>query len=55
MILDRPESVGAFNALFVWMRGVGTNALAEAAQFICVGCIPCGFVFGVTAQLLVFQ
>jgi len=54
MILDRLEGVGAFNALCVWMRGVPTNALAETAQFICIVRISCGFVFRVTAQLLVF-
>ena len=55
MVVDGAEDVSALDVLFSGVGGVGAYALAEATKFICRGCIPCGFVFGVTAPLLVFQ
>ena len=49
------ECVGAFNALHRRIVGIGTNALAEAAELIAVRCAPGGAKARVAAQYTVFE
>ena len=48
------EGVSSVNLFFRWLGWIMANALAEAAQFIGVGCIPGLFVGGVCSELPVF-
>jgi hypothetical protein len=52
---DRPHSVGACNSLLLRFCGVLATTLAESEDFICVGCVPSGFVFGMSSELAVFK
>lgn len=52
---DRFHCIGAGNTLHVWHCWMFADALAEASNFIGVGGVPSIFVFGVTAELAVFQ
>ena len=35
--------------------GVGADALAEASEFICIGCVPHGLVCRMVVQLAMFE
>ena len=52
---DGAEGVSAFNALLAWRRRVLSNALAQMAQFMSVGCVLHVLVLWVASQLSVFQ
>ncbi len=49
------EGVGAIYPLFIGEHWVYTDYLAEAAQIVCIGCIPDFFVAWVFAQLAMLE
>ena len=55
MKVDGAEGVGSLDALFGGVSGVGANALTKTSKFIGVGCVPHGFVRGVSAKLAIFH
>ena len=55
VVADRFEGIGAVNSFFGGMGRVGSNALAEAAEFVCVGFVPGFFVGRVSSQLFMLQ
>ena len=55
MVADRFEGIGAVDSFFGGIGRVGSNALAEAAEFVCVGFIPGFFVGRVSSQLSMLQ
>ena len=53
--MDRFEGVGAFNSFDDGVGRVGSNTLAEAAEFVRVGFVPDFFVGRVSSQLSMLQ
>ena len=54
LILDDLEDIGNFDKL-ASLGGVGSDTLAEAAEFIGVGAVPDVFVGGMLAELAMLQ
>jgi hypothetical protein len=53
-VIDEKECVSARNSLTGW--GIAdTNSLAEAAELVSIGCVPCGFVARVSTQLAMLE
>ncbi len=52
---DGVEGIRAFDALLAWARGMLTNTLAEAAEFIGIRRVPHDLVFWMAAELAVFK
>ena len=52
---DRAEGVSAFNTLLFWHHRVLSNALAQEAQFVSIGCVPHVLGWWMASQLSVFQ
>lgn len=53
-VVDEKECVSARNSLTGW--GIAdTNSLAEAAELVSIGCVPCGFVARVSTQLAMLE
>ena len=55
VVADRFEGIGAVNSFVAGIGRVGPNALAEAAEFVCVGFVPGFFVGRVSSQLSMLQ
>ena len=55
MEFDGAEGVHSINALLEGCCRILANALAEASEFICIGCVPNVFEFGVLAELSVTE
>jgi hypothetical protein len=53
-VVDEKECVSARNSLTRW--GIAnTTSLAEAAELVSIGCVPCGFVARVSTQLAMLE
>ena len=55
MVVNGPESIGACDALLGRVSEVHANTLAEASQFVGIGCVPYSFVGRAPAQLAMFE
>ena len=54
LVVNEEEGIGASNTLARWCI-TNANSLAEAAQFVSIGGVPCGLVAGIATQLAMFE
>ena len=55
MVVNGLEGIRACDALLGRVSGVQANTLAEASQFVGIGCVPHCFVGRVPMQLAMFE
>ena len=55
IIADDTEGACSFDALAGGAGGAFANALTELAQLVCIGCVPCCFKCGMTAEFSVLK
>ena len=55
MVVNGPEGIRALDALLGGVTGVRANTLAEASQFVGIGCVPHCLVGWMPAHLAMFE